>query len=247
MSKKTKKEYAFVPEKGVAYVMSDLIIRGGLPSIDGEELRVVTSGTALKYIGYIKDGYSVGGRNSLWYVSEYGDYFWAGNTTIVEPKGESAVQDEKILHSPLKKLVCTQRFAERPEIYKNYGSPKGHNGMDFRTRRENNWNNWKQDVLSVLDGKVLEATENKWNGKFVRIVHNNDHESVYLHLSQIDVRKGQKVKAGSKIGVSGNSGGASEAPHLHFGYRPVKYDRNNGHMGYINPAAYFINEVIYLA
>ena len=54
------------------------------------------------------------------------------------------------------------------------------------------------------------------------------------------------MKAATKIGVSGNSGGASEAPHLHFGYRPVAYDKNNGYMGYVDPAPYFMDEIQYL-
>lgn len=247
MTTPIKKEYKFVPEKGVVYVTSDLIIRGGFPTLEGQTLSVVTPGTALKYIGFITDGYNVGGKNSLWYVSESGDFFWSGNTTTITPAKESALLEEKILHSPLEQLVCTQRFGERPEVYKKYGSPQGHNGIDFRTRKEKDLNDWKQDVFSVLDGDVSEVTENQWNGKYVRLVHGNGYESVYLHLSHIDVKNGQKVKAGEKIGISGNSGGASEAPHLHFGYRPVKFDKNNGRMGYVDPAPYFKDEVRYLS
>ena len=93
---------------------------------------------------------------------------------------------------------------------------------------------------------VTEAAENQANGKYVSVAHDNGYESVYLHLSSIDVKVAQKISTSQKIGVSGNSGGASEAPHLHFGYRPVKYDKNNGRMGYIDPAPYFIDEITYL-
>lgn len=240
------KSYTFVPEKGVAYVTADLNIRSGGPSSRGNFVKSVPPGTALKYIGYITDGENVGEKNLCWYVSEYGDFFWAGNTTTKAPKS-APTTGEKILFSPLKKLICTQRLGERPEFYKNWGSPKGHNGIDFRTRKDDDPSDWKQDVFSVLNGQVTEATENPANGKYVRIVHENDFESVYLHLSTIVVSKGQKVSAGEKIGVSGNSGGASEAPHLHFGYRPVKYDKNNGRMGYIDPTPYFIDEITYLS
>ena len=74
------------------YVTSDLIIRGGFPTLEGQTLSVVTPGTALKYIGFITDGYNVGGKNSLWYVSESGDFFffWSGNTTTITPAKESA-------------------------------------------------------------------------------------------------------------------------------------------------------------
>lgn len=39
--------------------------------------------------------------------------------------------------------------------------------------------------------------------------------ATYMHMSRIDVKAGQKVKAGQQIGLSGNSG-ASYAAHLHF-------------------------------
>ncbi len=239
------KSYSFVPEKGVAYVTADLNIRSKDPSSKGDYVKTATPGTVLKYIGYITDGENVGGKDVPWYVSESGDFFWGGNTTTKTPKTGIALGD-KILHAPLRKLICTQRFGERPEVYKDWGSPKGHNGIDFRTRKVDNPNDWKQDTFSVLAGVVTEATENQANGKYVRVAHDNGYESVYLHLSSIDVKVAQKISASQKIGVSGNSGGASEAPHLHFGYRPVKYDKNNGRMGYIDPAPYFIDEITYL-
>jgi len=93
---------------------------------------------------------------------------------------------------------------------------------------------------------VSEATENQWNGKFVRLHHDNGYESVYVHLSAVDVTAGQKVNAGGKLGTSGNSGGASEGPHLHFGYRPQKFNKDNGYMGYIDPAPYFKDEIRYV-
>ena len=239
------KSYSFISEKGVAYVTADLNIRSNDPSSKGSYVKTVPPGTALKYIGYITDGENVGGKNVSWYVSESGDFFWGGNTTTKTPNMAVKV-GEKVLFSPLKKLTCTQRFGERPEFYKNWGSPKGHNGVDFRTWVDNDPKNWRQDVFCVLAGEVTEAIENQANGKFVRVVHDNGYESVYLHLSSVDVKVAQKISASQKIGVSGNSGGASEAPHLHFGYRPVKYDKNNGRMGYIDPAPYFIDEITYL-
>ncbi len=157
------------------------------------------------------------------------------------------INSAKILHSPLARLICTQRFSERPEVYKNYGSPSGHNGLDFRTRDNNDLNQWEQPVFAVLEGKVSEsAYDEKFKGNYVRIQHDNGHESVYLHLSRRSVEAGVMVSAAQEIGISGNSGGASEAPHLHFGYRPVNNDKNNGYMGYIDPANLFIGEVDYV-
>ena len=39
----------------------------------------------------------------------------------------------------------------------------------------------------------------------------------YMHLSQIDVKKGDTVQAGQKLGVSGNTGTRTTGEHLHFG------------------------------
>lgn len=240
------KEYTLSPEKGSAYVTSDLNVREGAPSGKSAVVKVAKPGERLDYVGFVSDGDTVGG-NAKWFLDTKGDFFWSGNTTTTKPKNTPDSSPEKILFAPLKKLICTQRFAERPEFYIGLGSPKGHNGMDFRTRKEGDPNDWMQDVFTSLSGVVSEATENSLNGKYVRIAHDNSFESVYLHLSSILVSKGQKVSAKQKIGVSGNSGGASEAPHLHFGLRPPKYDKNNGTMGYIDPAPYFIDQVIYLS
>lgn len=235
------KEYLFVPEKGLVRVTSDLNTRKGLPATsDVEIVSMLHAGSIEEYIGYVLDGESVAG-NAKWFLNADGDFFWSGNVD-----SHAVPVSGKILSRPLDELVCTQRFGERAAFYAPLGSSKGHNGMDFRTRDVSNTNDWKKPVYSVLEGTVSEASETQWNGKFVRVVHGNGHESVYLHLSSIDVTRNQKVAAGAKLGVSGNSGGASEAPHLHFGYRPTNFNKENGHMGYIDPAPYFKDEIRYV-
>src|SRR5438105_15292522 len=42
------------------------------------------------------------------------------------------------------------------------------------------------------------------------------YSSDYEHLSEINVREGQSVKAGDRVGLSGQSGCANHVPHLHF-------------------------------
>ena len=179
----------------------------------------------------------MGGRSSRWFLNSDGNFFWSGNTGTDEPI-------KKILTHPLDVLVCTQKFGERPGFYKNYGSPKGHNGLDFRTRQPDG--TWKVSVYAAMDGVVSEANENEGNGKFIRIDHSNGYQSVYCHLSEVSVEEGVVVMSGQKIGIYGNSGAASEAPHLHFGYRPVTYDRDNGYMGYIDPTEYLMDDIRYV-
>lgn len=53
-------------------------------------------------------------------------------------------------------------------------------------------------------------------GKWVMITHANGLSTLYSHLSEIDVAKGQKVSARQLIGLSGMTGYAT-GPHIHFG------------------------------
>jgi murein DD-endopeptidase MepM/ murein hydrolase activator NlpD len=55
-------------------------------------------------------------------------------------------------------------------------------------------------------------------GKVVMVKHRNNHTTVYAHLSQINVRKGQSVDQGQTIGAVGSTGWAT-GPHLHFEFR----------------------------
>ena len=76
-------------------------------------------------------------------------------------------------------------------------------------------------------------------GKFVRIQHYKDEQTVYAHLSKHYVKVGDKVKAGDRVGLSGNTG-ASTGPHLHFGFRPWNWKTllNNGFKGYVDPTPF---------
>ncbi|KAF0110911.1 MAG: peptidase M23 family protein [Chloroflexi bacterium] len=69
-----------------------------------------------------------------------------------------------------------------------------------------------------------------WNdtgyGYLIEIDHNNGYQTVYAHLSTLNVRCGQNISAGQTIGYSGSTG-KSTGGHLHFEIRL------NG--GFINP------------
>lgn len=149
---------------------------------------------------------------------------------------------------PLDDLICRQKFGERPEFYAKLGSPKGHNGMDFRTWVNGNSNNWKMKVYAVMAGRVMEAREDNvyGKGKYVRLDHGSRGQTVYLHLSAINVSEGSSVSAGACVGISGNSGSASEGPHLHFSYKKDGFDKNNGYMGCSDPSEFFVGKVTYL-
>ncbi len=70
-------------------------------------------------------------------------------------------------------------------------------------------------VVAPADGIVKQARYRGGNGKYIKIDHGNGYSTLYLHLSKIQVKKGQSVKRGDIIGKTGNTG-RSTAPHLHY-------------------------------
>lgn len=72
------------------------------------------------------------------------------------------------------------------------------------------------EVVATADGTV-ESVERamKLQGTRIIIDHGNGYKTVYAHLSDVLVRRGQKVGRGDIIARTGNSG-TSFAPHLHY-------------------------------
>ena len=86
---------------------------------------------------------------------------------------------------------------------------KFHWGMDFTARRGT-------PVYASGDGVVSRADNTASGyGKHIRIDHGYGYESLYAHLYDYNVRRGQRVKRGDLIGFVGSTG-RSEAPHLHY-------------------------------
>ena len=73
------------------------------------------------------------------------------------------------------------------------------------------------DVVSILEGTVIDIKEDEMLGKIVEIKHDNEIISSYASLSEINVQKGEIVSQGSKIGVSGsNKLNSDNNNNLHF-------------------------------
>lgn len=73
-------------------------------------------------------------------------------------------------------------------------------------------------IVAAKDGVVKRAGSMGTAGNAVIIRHENGYETRYFHLAKILVKSGQKVSAGTVIGLEGSTG-KSTGPHLHFEIR----------------------------
>lgn len=73
-------------------------------------------------------------------------------------------------------------------------------------------------VRAIGDGVVEFAGWQNGFGNVVIVRHNASDTTLYAHLSRIDVRKGQGVNQGQRVGGVGATGWAT-GPHLHFEFR----------------------------
>ena len=73
------------------------------------------------------------------------------------------------------------------------------------------------DVVSVLDGTVIDVREDELLGNIIEIKHDNNLISSYQSLSEVSVKKNDTVTQGQVIGKSGtNTIDQDMGNHLHF-------------------------------
>lgn len=113
-------------------------------------------------------------------------------------------------------------------IHPFYKTLQSHQGVDYTIPEGSR-------VFATADGVVRDvAQRNSTSGLTVVIDHGNGYETSYSHLSKINVGKGQQVRRGDIIALSGDTG-LSLAPHLHYEVR------NNGMR--VDPIHYFFMEL----
>ena len=124
-----------------------------------------------------------------------------------DPDGRS--RRKTFLASPVSFSRVTSGFAMRfHPILQNW---RAHNGVDYGAPTGT-------AVRSVSDGTVQSAGHQNGYGNVVQLQHGNGKSTLYAHLSRIDVRQGQRVEQGQRIGAVGATGWAT-GPHLHFEFR----------------------------
>jgi len=86
-----------------------------------------------------------------------------------------------------------------------------HSGTDFRAKIGT-------PIIASNDGKVVLAQNRFYSGNSIIIDHGEGIYTCYYHMSQFKVKKGDMVKKGEVIGLSGDTGRIT-GPHLHFSAR----------------------------
>ncbi len=113
-------------------------------------------------------------------------------------------------------------------IHPFYKTLHSHQGVDYTIPEGSR-------VFATADGTVRDVSQrHATQGQTVVIDHGNGYETSYSHLSKINVGKGQRVRRGDIIALSGDTG-LSLAPHLHYEVR------HNGMR--VDPIHYFFMEL----
>ncbi|WP_010250293.1 peptidoglycan DD-metalloendopeptidase family protein [Acetivibrio cellulolyticus] len=168
-------------------------------------------------------------QNGLWNFGEYGGK--VGKTTwnhiftkdnAVSIDGSGTAKNSNTVESAT--FVWPVPSSERiscPFGSKDSLHPNGHSGVDISAASG-------EDINAAVGGEVVLA---QWLSGYGNVVYINAEingkmiQIRYAHMSKIDVKKGDKVKAGQDIGDIGSTGN-STGPHLHFEVRECNKDGN---------------------
>lgn len=113
------------------------------------------------------------------------------------------------------------------------GIIRPHQGCDIGSDADNT-------IIAAASGRVRVADHpgKTGFGNYIVITHPNGQETVYAHLSAVNVRVGQTVKQGQKIGVKGTTGN-STGVHLHFEISKTRW--TNSFSNKLDPLLHFVD------
>lgn len=120
------------------------------------------------------------------------------------------------LGAPVEKVRITSNYGTRTDPFT--GEQKKHRGIDFAGKIGT-------ELMAPAPGRVISAGERVGYGTTVEIDHGLGFTTLYAHLSQINVARGDWVRPGTVIGLAGSTG-RSTGPHLHYEirYKGVPFD-----------------------
>ncbi len=137
-------------------------------------------------------------------------------------------------------------FGYRGEFIAGGKGSKHHGGIDIQAP-------WHTPIVSVGNGIVTEVDAKRWGA--VTIDHGNGITTQYIHMDEVLVKEGEKITAGTKIGLSGGKGPLGKRQydaHLHFivddsGVSPYIQDAAGNkavlESGNVNPLCYMDDDI----
>ena len=111
-----------------------------------------------------------------------------------------------LMRTPVDGARMSSGFGMR--LHPVLGFSRMHQGVDFGAGSGT-------PIMAAGGGTVSFAGWHGGHGKYVMIRHNKDLATAYAHMSRIDVKPGQRIAQGQRIGAVGSTG-MSTGPHLHY-------------------------------
>jgi murein DD-endopeptidase MepM/ murein hydrolase activator NlpD len=105
------------------------------------------------------------------------------------------------------KADVSSEFGLRPNPF-GVRSYEMHEGIDFSGPVG-------KPILATAEGVVVRADYNGGYGNHVKIDHGYNYETLYAHMSEIEVKIGDRIQRGDVVGYLGSTG-RSSGPHLHY-------------------------------
>lgn len=126
----------------------------------------------------------------------------------------SVIDEQKVRLASTPSIWPTRGYLTDGYGYRRHpftGKQDFHHGIDIATQLGNK-------VISPANGTVLVAENRGYYGNLIIVDHGYGYTTWYGHLSNFNVKEGDRVKRGQVIGFVGSTG-RSNAPHLHYEVR----------------------------
>lgn len=181
-------------------------IEHGRAIIDTLDLKV---DTVLKESAFGKGGLFVdlGDKSNIANDGEFGSRIASIKARVAEAEAlDNALLSIPLGHPVGAKTYRTSSYGLRKDPFTK--RPTFHEGLDFGGQR-------LTPIVAAADGKVIFAGRNGGYGRSIEIDHGHGFVTRYGHMHKLNVKRGQIVKKGDKIGGMGSTG-RSTATHLHY-------------------------------
>lgn len=140
--------------------------------------------------------------------------FFDENYVLIEDKFHIKPVGKSIISSPYNlKRIHPVTKEEKPHYGTDYAGNKGDN------------------IYSIAKGKVLKRGFDRRNGNYVKIKHNKNYDSQYLHMDKLapNINVGSHIDKGQIVGYMGETGMVTG---VHLCYRFWHRDRQINHLNH---------------